>query len=50
MISWKWLLLIIPFMFWFGFFLAAAMTYSSRSDELIEELDRDDSACSIIST
>lgn len=37
MIDWKWLLLIIPFIFCFGIFLGVAMSNNSRNDELIEK-------------
>ena len=38
MFNWKWLLLIIPFIFWFGFFLGVVMSNISHNDELIKKL------------
>ena len=41
MISWKWLLLIVPLVFWFGFFLGVAMSNSSHYDDLVEKINED---------
>lgn len=38
MISWIWLLLIVPFCFLFGFFLGVIMSNSSHYDELMERV------------
>ena len=43
MLNAKWLFLIIPFIFMFGFFIGVAMSNSSRHDDLMEKLEKDKS-------